>query len=85
MKLHPERDLILHLIATHHGYARPDFPERAFDKDHPIALNRDVAEAAMKRFAQLQIKYGWWQLAYLEAILKAADALASRAEARGEI
>lgn len=85
LKQHPERDLILHLIATHHGYARPHFPERAFDKDNPIALNRDIAEAAMKRFAQLQIKYGWWQLAYLEAILKAADALASRAEARGEI
>jgi hypothetical protein len=85
LKPHPERDLILHLIATHHGYARPHFPERAFDKDNPIALNRDIAEAAMKRFARLQIKYGWWQLAYLEAILKAADALASRAEARGKI
>lgn len=85
LKQHPERDLILHLIATHHGYARPHFPERAFDKDNPIALNRFIAQAAMKRFAQLQIKYGWWQLAYLEAILKAADALASRAEARGEI
>lgn len=82
---HPERDLILHLIATHHGYARPHFPERTFDKDNPIALNRDIAEAAMLRFARLQIKYGWWQLAYLEAVLKAADALASRAEARGEI
>jgi CRISPR-associated endonuclease/helicase Cas3 len=85
LKQHSSRDLILHLIATHHGYARPHFPERAFDKDNPIALNRDIAEAAMKRFAQLQIKFGWWQLAYLEAILKAADALASRAEARGEI
>ena len=85
LKQHPERDLILHLIATHHGYARPHFPERAFDRDNPTALNRFIAEAAMKRSAQLQIKYGWWQLAYLEAILKAADALASRAEARGEI
>jgi CRISPR-associated endonuclease/helicase Cas3 len=85
LKLHPARDLILHLIATHHGYARPHFPERAFDTDNPIALNREVAEAAMQRFARLQIEYGWWQLAYLEAIFKAADALASRAEARGEI
>jgi CRISPR-associated endonuclease/helicase Cas3 len=85
LKRHPERDLILHLIATHHGYARPHFPERAFDKDNPTALNRDIAEAAMRRFANLQIRFGWWQLAYLEAILKAADALASRAEARGEI
>lgn len=85
LKQHPARDLILHLIATHHGYARPHFPERAFDKDNPMALNREIAEAAMTRFARLQTKYGWWQLAYLEAILKTADALASCAEARGEV
>jgi CRISPR-associated endonuclease/helicase Cas3 len=85
LKQHPARELILHLIATHHGYARPHFPERAFDKDNPVALNREIAEAAMMRFARLQTEYGWWQLAYLEAILKAADALASRAEAKGEI
>jgi CRISPR-associated endonuclease/helicase Cas3 len=84
LKRHPARDLILHLIATHHGYARPHFPERAFDKDNPVALNRKITEAAMRRFARLQTEYGWWQLAYLEAILKAADALASRAEAKGE-
>lgn len=82
---HPSRDLILHLIATHHGYARPHFPARAFDKDNPTPLNQETAERAMLRFARLQTEYGWWQLAYLEAILKAADALASRAEARGEV
>lgn len=81
---HPHRDLILHLIAAHHGYARPHFPERAFDKENPNAANYEVAERAMLRFANLQIKYGWWQLAYLEAILKAADALASRAKAEGK-
>lgn len=85
LKTHPERDLILHLIASHHGYARPHFPERTFDKDNPKGLNRELAEAAMNRFARLQIKYGWWQLAYLEALLKAADAMASRDEARGAI
>ncbi len=82
---HPNRDLILHLIAAHHGYARPHFPERAFDPDRAKGFSREVAERAMLRFAKLQIEYGWWQLAYLEAILKSADALASRAEARGEI
>lgn len=76
---HPYRDLILHLIATHHGYARPHFPARAFDRDNPTPLSQKLAAEAMHRFAQLQIKYGWWQLAYLEAVLKAADALASRA------
>lgn len=81
---HPRCDLILHLIAAHHGYARPHFPERTFDKENPNGANCEVAERAMLRFANLQIEYGWWQLAYLEAILKAADALASRAEAEGE-
>lgn len=78
LQTHPSRDLILHLIATHHGFARPHFPPRAFDKDSPLELNDQTAERAMLRFARLQIEYGWWQLAYLEAILKAADALASR-------
>lgn len=85
LESHPHRDLILHLIAAHHGYARPHFPERAFDRENPNGANHEVAERTMLRFANLQIKYGWWQLAYLEAILKAADALASRAEAEGEI
>lgn len=84
LEAHPQRDLILHLIAAHHGYARPHFPERAFDRENPSGANHEVAERAMLRFANLQIEYGWWQLAYLEAILKAADALASRAEAEGE-
>ena len=84
IKNHSRCDLILHLIASHHGYARPHFPERAFDRENPKGANFEVAERAMLRFANLQIEYGWWQLAYLEAILKAADALASSAEARGE-
>lgn len=85
LRENPLRDLILHLIATHHGYARPHFPARAFDKDNPMPLNQEIAERAMLRFARLQTEYGWWQLAYLEAILKAADALASRYEAEGKI
>ncbi|MDQ3255936.1 MAG: type I-U CRISPR-associated helicase/endonuclease Cas3, partial [Acidobacteriota bacterium] len=76
---HPHRDLILHLIAAHHGYARPYFPERAFDRERLAKQDsQQVAHDAMNRFACLQQKYGWWQLAYLEALLKAADGLASR-------
>lgn len=81
---HPHRDLILHLIASHHGYARPHFPERAFDRKQPKPLNQQIAHEALLRFDRLQRQYGWWQLAYLEAVLKAADALASRAFSRGE-
>jgi CRISPR-associated endonuclease/helicase Cas3 len=85
IKAHPHRDLILHLIAAHHGYARPHFPERAFDRNQPKPLNRQIAHETMLRFNRLQRQYGWWQLAYLEAILKAADAMASRDFSRGEL
>lgn len=81
----PNRDLSLHLIAAHHGYARPHFPERAFDHNLVRALNQQIAHEAMLRFNRLQRQYGWWQLAYLEAILKAADAMASRDFSRGEL
>lgn len=81
---HPHCDLILHLIAAHHGYARPHFPERAFDRQQPKPLNQQIAHETLLRFHRLQQQYGWWQLAYLEAVLKAADALASRAFSRGE-
>jgi CRISPR-associated endonuclease/helicase Cas3 len=85
LKAHPHRDLILHLIAAHHGYARPHFPERAFDRNCPRPENLRVAHEVLLRFNRLQRQYGWWQLAYLEAVLKAADALASRDFSRGEI
>ena len=84
LKAHPHRDLILHLIASHHGYARPHFPERAFDRHQPKPLNQQIAHETLLRFNRLQQQYGWWQLAYLEAVLKAADALASRAFSKGE-
>ena len=82
---YPHRDLILHLIAAHHGYARPHFPAEAFDRGQPAAINRKIAGEVMQRFTQLQRKYGWWQLAYLEALVKAADALASRDFNRGRL
>lgn len=74
---HPQRDLILHLIAAHHGHARPGFSPEAFAI---LPLHRDCAAAVREaelRFARLQRKFGWWQLAYLESLVKCADALAS--------
>ena len=74
----PDRDLVLHLIASHHGWARPGFPEpRQWDPDVPSALNRRLAIGTADRFASLQAKYGPWRLAWLEALLKAADAYVS--------
>jgi hypothetical protein len=37
----------------------------------------EFVEEQMQRFAKLQGELGWWELAYLEALLKCADALAS--------
>lgn len=85
LQSHSHRDLILHLIAAHHGYARPHFPERAFDRNQPKPINQQIAHDTMLRFIRLQQQYGWWQLAYLEAILKAADAMASHDFSRGAL
>ncbi len=62
----PNRELVLHLIASHHGWARPGFPQsRQWDPDVPSALNRRLAIEAANRFASLQAEYGPWRLAWL--------------------
>jgi CRISPR-associated endonuclease/helicase Cas3 len=75
---HPERDLILHLIAAHHGWARPHFEPQAFDTDpNYMAMNEQAAVEVMQRYAQLQRRFGRWGLAWLESLLRCADAMAS--------
>lgn len=72
------KDLVMHLIASHHGRARPHFPE---DEDFdPQPNGKDVNAIALeipRRFGQLQRRYGRWGLAYLESLLRAADYAAS--------
>jgi CRISPR-associated endonuclease/helicase Cas3 len=76
---HPERDLILHLIAAHHGHGRPHFePEALNFEKHTTKENEDAAHEAMRRFARLQLRFGRWGLAWLESLLRCADAAASR-------
>lgn len=72
---HAERDLILHLIAAHHGWARPHFrPEHGDIADDAAYDENDTAAVeAMRRFARLQRRFGHWGLAWLEALLRAAD------------
>jgi CRISPR-associated endonuclease/helicase Cas3 len=69
-------ELTMHLIATHHGRGRPHFPKGAFDPD-ARAKSPEVAAGVVRRFALLQRKYGYWQLAWLENLLRCADAMAS--------
>jgi len=69
-------DLAMHLIATHHGRGRPHFPKGGFDPDAQ-AKSPQIALDAIRRFARLQRHYGHWQLAWLENLLRCADAMAS--------
>ena len=71
------RDLILHLIAAHHGNARPLINSEGCEDGPPTRLESNAGDAA-RRFARLQKQYGPWGLAWREAILRAADQSASR-------
>jgi CRISPR-associated endonuclease/helicase Cas3 len=94
---HRHRELILHLIAAHHGNARP-FAPLVLDGDPPDVAVKGVALAGAvrsecpphrldsgiaERFWTLTRRYGWWGLAYLEAILRLADQQASADEDAG--
>ncbi len=71
-------DLLLHLVGSHHGHLRPSIaddgltPNMQPEKHNPLRLE------AAERFARLQRQLGRWRLAYLEALLKTADAEGSR-------
>ncbi|MEM6731277.1 MAG: type I-U CRISPR-associated helicase/endonuclease Cas3, partial [Myxococcota bacterium] len=70
------RELALHLIASHHGYARPVIGTRGGEAP-PSTLDQLAAEVTL-RFARMQERWGPWGLAWWEALLRAADQQASR-------
>ena len=74
----PRFDLALHLIAAHHGRARPVIGIEGCDALPPTAAARRAHGAAL-RFARLQREWGPWGLAWWEALLRAADQQVSRA------
>jgi CRISPR-associated endonuclease/helicase Cas3 len=92
-----DRDLVLYLIGTHHGYGRPFPPVWAEDPDYQIrgrvngeaVVVKQVNEVAsidsawIDRFWRVTRKYGWWGLAYLEAMVRRADCVRSREEQEG--
>lgn len=99
-KDNPEnRALALHLIAAHHGHARP-FAPVVLDDELPaiefdgIALSHEERKQLVpphrldsgiaERFWLLTRRFGWWGLAYLEAVIRLADQRASAAENAGK-
>jgi len=72
------KDIARHLIAAHHGRARPCFLDgELFDPNYSDAACQTLASEVARRFGRLQRHYGRWGLAYLESLLRAADVLAS--------
>ena len=71
------RELALHLIAAHHGFARPVIQVSGGEDAPPSALEGRARDVAL-RFARLQRRWGPWGLAWWEALLRAADQQASR-------
>lgn len=71
------RDLVLHLIAAHHGFARPILRTDGCEDAPPSALVERAQTIAL-RFARLQKRWGPWGLAWWETLLRAADQGASR-------
>jgi len=77
-RLPPElQDLVLHLVAAHHGRARPLIETAGCEDAPPSALESRAGDVAL-RFARLNVRWGPWGLAWLEALLRAADQQASR-------
>lgn len=71
-------EMALHLIASHHGHARPAIGVDGYDDLPPSAAASRAHDIAL-RFARLQRQWGPWGLAWWEALLRAADQRASRA------
>jgi CRISPR-associated endonuclease/helicase Cas3 len=94
-----DRDLLLHLIASHHGRCRPfapvvddprpeaippfDHEGERFGADSTATGLERLDSGVPERFWRLVRVYGWWGLAYLEAVLRLADHRRSEHEQSG--
>jgi CRISPR-associated endonuclease/helicase Cas3 len=86
-----DRELVMHLVASHHGWCRPFAPTLDDPEDLEVRLDHGGDELVGMtrhrlarldsgigdRFWALTERYGWWGLAWLEAVLRLADHRAS--------
>ena len=81
------RDLLLHLVESHHGHCRPfapfvedpnpkqvdvEFEGRTYTASSATGLER-LDSGPAERYWRLTRHYGWWGLAWLEALLRLSD------------
>lgn len=73
-------DLVVHLVAAHHGHSRPLLPAVSDPAPQIVAVDgREFSTASTvdwespARFARLNERYGRWGLARLETIVRLAD------------
>lgn len=94
-----DKELVLHLVASHHGWCRPFAPSPDHPDEIAVALDHQgtaLAASTRHRLARLDSgvsdrfwglvdRYGWWGLAWLEAVLRLADHRASELETGGAL
>ena len=82
-----DRELVLHLIGTHHGCGRPllpiqeDFPSQILEYtwcEHVLTADSNLVDTSLapdmaEHFWTLVKRYGYYGLAWLETILRLAD------------
>ncbi len=90
-----DRDLVHHLVLSHHGHGRPLVPPAVDDAPpglklevlgEQVAITSDLAAVDWDqpaRFRALCERYGYWGLALLESVLRQADHATSQISGRG--
>jgi CRISPR-associated endonuclease/helicase Cas3 len=92
-------ELVLHLVSTHHGRARPLFPPLADPDPQPVTVpvpgagGRTASTTGATlvdwdgpaRFERLGLRYGWWGLALLETTVRLADIACSESYGVSEV